>query len=399
MIYEEDRRDTILSFVAAITNPFLLEKQAIKLIAFGDSITDIGDSSRNISGGYIISTRGYWCDAFVQSQQQFYLLDGAGISGNTTLDLLNRMSDVTSTDADVVLLLIGTNDLGQGRTPEQARDSMEQILDQIIASGKKVLITRIPLRKPSDNLNQKINQLNAYYEQLAVDRNNDVAITDNLTEFNQYVESGNGLVVTTDELHPNSFGAWLIAKETRKTLDSKFNSIASELVNLAPNPSFSGASGLVLNGATGLAPADWRVYYADPENGLGGSALGSVISQDGSVTLTTGTDAAFRQALFRTGNVLLPNQNEKYVFGLTVSCSDLTNASELKVYILTSLGVSVEFQVNIPAGLLTFENVRLLTPPIDVKDASSCVLNFSLKSSGAESVQAVIKNPILVQVS
>ncbi|PAR29547.1 SGNH/GDSL hydrolase family protein [Vibrio metoecus] len=399
MIYEEDRRDTIFSFVAPIANQFLLEKPTIKLIAFGDSITDIGDSSRNISGGYIVSTRGYWCNAFVQSQQQFYLLDGAGVSGNTTLDLLNRMSDVTSTDADVVLLLIGTNDLGQGRTPEQARDSVGQILDQIIASGKKVLITRIPLRKPSDNLNQKINQLNAYYDQLAVDRHNDVAITDNLTEFNQYVESGNGLVVTTDELHPNSFGAWLIAKETSKTLDSKFNSIASELVNFAPNPSFSGASGLVLNGATGLAPADWRIYYADPTNGLGGSALGSVINQDGSVTLTTGTEAAFKQALFRSGNVLLPNQNEKYVFGLTVSCSDLTNASELKVYILTSSGVSVEFQVNIPAGLLTFENVRLLTPPIDVKDASSCVLNFSLKSSGAESVQAVIKNPILVQVS
>ncbi|AOW81463.1 SGNH/GDSL hydrolase family protein [Vibrio mimicus] len=143
-------------------------------------------------------------NAFVQSQQQFYLLDGAGVSGNTTIDLLNRMSDVTSTDADVVLLLIGTNDLNQARTPEQTRDSMEQVLDQIIASGKKVLITKVPLRKISDNLNQK-EQLNAYYEQLALERAGDVAITDNLTAFNQYVQAGEDLVVTTDGLHPNSF--------------------------------------------------------------------------------------------------------------------------------------------------------------------------------------------------
>ncbi|AOW81462.1 hypothetical protein [Vibrio mimicus] len=60
MIYEEDRRDTIFSFVATIANQFLLEKSTIKLIAFGDSITDIGDSSRTVSGSYIVSTRGYW---------------------------------------------------------------------------------------------------------------------------------------------------------------------------------------------------------------------------------------------------------------------------------------------------------------------------------------------------
>ncbi|AOW81464.1 hypothetical protein VM_01365 [Vibrio mimicus] len=114
-------------------------------------------------------------------------------------------------------------------------------------------------------------------------------------------------------------------------MDAKFNSIAADLVNLAPNPLFSGASGLVLNGATGLAPTDWRIYYADPTNGLGGSALGSVINQDGSVALTTGTEAAFKQALFRTGSIPLPVQNKKYMFGLTVSCSDLDAASELRV--------------------------------------------------------------------
>lgn len=398
MIYEEDRRGTILSFVETIANQFLLEKPTIKLIAFGDSITDIGDSSRTVSGSYIVSTRGYWCNAFVQSQQQFYLLDGAGVSGNTTLDLLNRMSDVTSTDADVVLLLIGTNDLNQARTPEQTRDSMEQVLDQIIASGKKVLITKVPLRKISDNLNPKIEQLNAYYEQLALERAGDVAITDNLTAFNQYVQAGENLVVTTDGLHPNSFGAWLIAQETRKSLDAKFNSIDADLVNLAPNSSFSGTSGLVLNGATGVAPADWRIYYADPTNGLGGSALGSVINQDGSVTLTTGTEAAFKQALFRTGSVPLPVQNKKYMFGLTVSCSDLDVASEFRIFMKSSSGASVEFKLNVPAGLTTFDNIRLLTPPLDVKEATTCVLYFSMTSSGAGAIQAEIKKPILVQV-
>ncbi|MBF4377378.1 SGNH/GDSL hydrolase family protein, partial [Vibrio anguillarum] len=113
-------------------------KQNIKLIAFGDSITAAGASPRTANGNYIYLTGGYWVDAWVQSSQQFEMLDGVGVSGNTTLDLLNRMDDVLLSAADVVMILIGTNDLAQARTPEQTRDSMAQILDQIISAGKKV---------------------------------------------------------------------------------------------------------------------------------------------------------------------------------------------------------------------------------------------------------------------
>ena len=349
----------------------ILSKAFIKTIAFGDSFTDNGDSPRLPDGAYSYGSRGWWGWANNLAGGYYNMLDAAGISGNQTIDLLNRMDDVLLSGADVVSILIGTNDLNAGRTPEQTRDSMIDIVDQIIANGQYVLINRVTHRELADGLNSAIDTLNSYYDDIAIARDN-CGICGDYTEFNSFVDSGNELVVTTDGLHPNSYGAYLLGKVTAKAMDKLFPSSEPALTNEAPNPEFLGNSGLVLSGATGEAPNDWRIYFADPSNGgtTPTSEVGGLIVDGGvrSFKVTTGNAGS---ALFRSGNWPV-NANGLYMFDIVFSCDSTSDFTVIKFRLATqsALAGDVSFQFNIPSGDIKLGKVRFRTPAIDVKDST-----------------------------
>src|SRR6185437_5340727 len=87
---------------AVLTMSFLPAKK-IKLIFFGDSITQMGVQPQ----GYVTLA-----DSILNSNGGNYDVIGAGIGGNKVYDLYLRMDeDVLSKSPDIVVIWVGVNDV------------------------------------------------------------------------------------------------------------------------------------------------------------------------------------------------------------------------------------------------------------------------------------------------
>jgi len=119
----------------------------MKIVFFGDSITD---SNRNRS------ERGDLGDGFVKfaankikllyPDKQFEILN-CGIGGDRTAELLRRVEkDVVKENPDVVVILIGINDIwrrfdgGEITTKEQFTENYKKILEAIKPTGAKIIL-------------------------------------------------------------------------------------------------------------------------------------------------------------------------------------------------------------------------------------------------------------------
>jgi lysophospholipase L1-like esterase len=70
-------------------------------------------------------------------------LTNPAVNGYTTLDLIrDELNFLERIEPDVVSVLIGVNDLVQGRTPQEYRESLTTIYDAV--SGRQVVAVSIP---------------------------------------------------------------------------------------------------------------------------------------------------------------------------------------------------------------------------------------------------------------
>ncbi len=137
-----------------------------------------------------------------------------GISGDTTRQLLYRFKeDVITLKPTAIVLLIGTNDLGLGGTPEEAAENIGAILNQIKSDLPKtpVIVCKVMPRQPQ--FAEKIKRLNALVDKL-VEGNPQFIRCDT---YNIYADE-NGAAKKEefpDMLHPNGAGyqKWKAALE------------------------------------------------------------------------------------------------------------------------------------------------------------------------------------------
>jgi poly(3-hydroxybutyrate) depolymerase/lysophospholipase L1-like esterase len=131
-----------------------------------------------------------------------------GISGDTTRGLRTRIQgDVLDLHPRAVSMLIGTNDLDQGGTPEVVAENLKAIVADLHKADAKmpIIINKVMPRGPKPGkFPEKIQQLNALYEAAFKD---DAMVTfcDTWTLF----DDGNASVakdVFPDLLHPNGVG-------------------------------------------------------------------------------------------------------------------------------------------------------------------------------------------------
>jgi len=108
-----------------------LSAERIRYLALGDSYTigtGASDDSQNypsIIAGRVAKATGRQVD-----------LTNPAINGFTTTDLIeHELGYVRSIRPQLVSVLIGVNDLVQGRTPEQYRASLERIYDAVAGLG------------------------------------------------------------------------------------------------------------------------------------------------------------------------------------------------------------------------------------------------------------------------
>lgn len=199
---------------AVLTMSFLPAKK-IKLIFFGDSITQMGVQPH----GYVTLA-----DSILNSGGNDYDVIGAGIGGNKVYDLYLRMDDdVISRSPDIVVIWVGVNDvwhkkMGTGTDADKFEKFYLAIIKKLKAANAKVIIcTPSTIGEKSDYSNEQDGDLNKYsniIRKIAADQQ--VGLVDLRKEFHEYelahnsgnVEKG---ILTMDGVHLNAAGNRFVA--------------------------------------------------------------------------------------------------------------------------------------------------------------------------------------------
>jgi lysophospholipase L1-like esterase len=221
---------TLLLFSSVLGMIFLtsLQSKPIKVIFFGDSITEQGTKP----GGFIPLIG----DLLKQNgQQNNYELAGAGIGGNKVYDLFLRFEDdVLVKKPDVVFIYIGVNDVWHKQTHQTGTDPDKFVafytamIKKLQANNVRVILcTPAAIGEKTDFTNELDGDLNKYSQTVR-----DLATRYNLKlvdlrkaflEYNlknnpQNKESG---ILTVDRVHLNPRGNQLVAGLMLEALNSK----------------------------------------------------------------------------------------------------------------------------------------------------------------------------------
>jgi beta-glucosidase len=93
-----------------------------------------------------------------------------GISGDTTRGVLYRVqAGVIDLEPEAVVLLIGTNDIGLGASPEDIADNVREILRQLRKSNRKmpVIVCKVMPRADRNlHVEEKIKKLNSLVDEI-----------------------------------------------------------------------------------------------------------------------------------------------------------------------------------------------------------------------------------------
>lgn len=334
---------------------YLLSDEFISVICTGDSIADLGSTE---SGGLrSINTKGWPANTFAQSNQLFNMLPDSGIAGNTTQMLLDRLqTDVIDTGAQVAVIMLGTNDVHAQIDENVTIANMQSIVNQLVAAGMKVILTPITYRGDNHpNYTVKIDIINAAYADIAANNAN-VGISSTFDEFNAIaIDDLRGEEVTIDRLHPNSSGAYLMGKVISQALDSNLQSTyPTNTTQLVTNSQLTGTGGHVAIGATGQAPDNFSVFYAQPISGVGVEYVnGSLVLRAGDGSTGGRGDAK----LFQNVTVNNPLPTEKFIAKSTVSVTKeiLAEISSMSVTMKPNVGKQQNFLFNGEAITAVFQ--------------------------------------------
>ncbi|MEZ5401882.1 MAG: arylesterase [Bryobacteraceae bacterium] len=126
--------------------------------AFGDSITE----------GYGVAPKDAYpaqLAALLEKQGRPVKLVNAGVSGDTSGNALDRLSQVTALKPALVILEIGGNDGLRGLPPQATRANIDRILSGLAAAGARVVLIGMTL--PANYGAGYIRQFEAIYTELA----------------------------------------------------------------------------------------------------------------------------------------------------------------------------------------------------------------------------------------
>ncbi|MFC5775158.1 SGNH/GDSL hydrolase family protein [Ectobacillus antri] len=227
------------------------------VVIFGDSITarfNDGGTNQNFYGytGYF-----YWANIWLR--QRLKVLNNAGISGNTTTQMLNRIqTDVLAYKPSWCIVEGGVNDVISGNSFSIIRDNLKTIFETLVANNTQVVATTImPYDAATTAQKNILYQVNNWIKEYCWANPHMI-----LCDWSPLVtnpSNGNWVAdCTSDGTHPSTKGAAILGEKLAKTL-SEFIPIIDLLpsnnadpTNLCPNGMFDG------NAGTGVATS-WTV--------------------------------------------------------------------------------------------------------------------------------------------
>jgi len=208
----------IFAFFLVATLASFTPAKKMKVVFFGDSITQLGVSPK----GYVTVMNELAGNA---GQSENYEFVGAGIGGNKVYDLYLRMEDdVLAKNPDIVVIYVGVNDVwhkasfGTGTDPDKFEKFYQAIINKLKAKNIKVVVcTPACIGERTDFSNQQDGDLNRYSNIIrSIASKNDCPLVDLRKLFLEYnlknnpdnKESG---ILTTDRVHLNEAGNRFVA--------------------------------------------------------------------------------------------------------------------------------------------------------------------------------------------
>ncbi len=197
------------------------------LVFAGDSTTDAGKSATpdGLGSGYVRLVR----DAlYAFLPRQNFRVVNAGVSGNTTRDLLERWErDVAACDPDVLFCMIGINDVWRhfdNFDPKHAyisEDEYEKNIRAVCdkAAGVREFCLMTPFymeRSRVDEMRAMTERYTARLRRVAEERG--VALLDMQAVFDEYMQGRPGQSICWDRVHPGNAGSMLIARAVLRSL-------------------------------------------------------------------------------------------------------------------------------------------------------------------------------------
>ena len=217
----------IISFATVLMLVAFMPQKKLKVIFFGDSITQAGVQP----GGYITRIDSI-CKLENKSSQ--YEFVGAGIGGNKVYDLYLRMdSDVLMKNPDVVIIYIGVNDVwhkvssGTGTDPDKFERFYNAIIKKLNDRNSKIILcTSAVIGEKTDFTNQQDGDMNQYSNIIrGIAAKNNLPLVDLRKAFLEFDLKNNPDnkdrgILTTDRVHLNARGNQLVADEMWKAIKS-----------------------------------------------------------------------------------------------------------------------------------------------------------------------------------
>lgn len=238
------------------------------LVFLGDSITQgWGDDLKGAFGKTKVANR--------------------GISGDTTRGMLYRMpEDVLALKPTGVVLLMGTNDLEEGATPEVIAGNLKLILKGLKASNKEmpiILCNVFPSHESKRRSAEQIKKINALYAE-AVKGDKQVTLIDTWSMFAN--EDGNARKAEfPDLLHPNALGYEMWANTLRPVLET-LDLVEVPVDDFKPEEGYE----LLFNGSdlTGWGYRNKKTFAKTEDfDGKVASSEGRYLAKDGRLIVTT----------------------------------------------------------------------------------------------------------------
>lgn len=218
----------IVLLVTILLSSFIQMQKKQRIIFFGDSITQAGvqPSGYITKLGELIKQKGF---------ENKYELIGAGISGNKIYDLYLRMDDdVLSKNPDMVVIWVGVNDVWHKRTSGTGTDAdkFEKFYTAVIKKLQQknirvAISTPAAIGEKTDFTNDLDGDLNKYSVIIRnIAQKNNCGLIDLRQSFLQYNIANNKEnkekgILTTDGVHLNEKGNYLVAEEMMKALGAK----------------------------------------------------------------------------------------------------------------------------------------------------------------------------------
>lgn len=216
-------------------------KNGDRLVMIGDSVTDMGrgpdgnglsETAKNYGCGYPNVVAGLLGAIYPELTIR---LTNVGNNGNRSRELKARWQhDVMDLKPDWLSILIGINDVWRQfdnpAIPEAhvLIDEYENTLRELVSKTKPILSGGLILMtpyymepNPQDWMRAKMDEYGAVCKKIAAEQG--VYCVDLQAAFNKVLQYVHSSFIAWDRVHPNIYGATLIARELLKVLDFDFN--------------------------------------------------------------------------------------------------------------------------------------------------------------------------------